>query len=667
MDSSTQSPQLAAALVCLAKGWWVFPLFEKTKRPHSELAPNGFNSSSNDPAQIHEWWTKAPRANVGIDLGRSNLTVLDFDHGRPPAELNLPETLLVNTSRGTHVYFTGVSEQGNMFFKDEHVGEIKSAGGYVLSAYSIHPDGPEYSVAHRAAIAPLPTDLLPRLKSTKAQAHEEIVRDAAGLVPHGQIHNWMLREAGRLRGLGLGEEGIRVALRELVEKNCAPPIDWSKVDTMAKSICNFPEGRPTELLFTQASQTAVSLAPPPEIDTNEAASRPVFPLWALKGTSIYENLIEPAVSTSQKHAEFIAMPAIQLFLNYLSGHITLGIRRMNLNIFVGLISPYGEFFKSTSCTLAQEYFNFIGMSFATGRDTKSADNKIAISQAGSPEGFGIQMQKMNAKHAILFNDELGKFVAKAGIESSAFSSDLLSWYGSAHFGNNTTNPKNAFNFQAGDYCFGWLWATTDRGFNRHWPRLAGISSGLEDRMFFVVSPAEPKPAAPYQDPSYQERAVRTRQLVDKAINQGKFEFDSPETFAQKVKGLDPRSIDLAAKLCVYFAIDMGSTVVDDEHIERAMALVEYRNQAAAFLAPIEADNKEGRLQKEITRELQQNRGKISYRSLCLNLDYKRYGTYEWDRAYKGLLKVGDICEFFEERTPGKRATRMVGLVKQEDE
>jgi bifunctional DNA primase/polymerase-like protein len=666
MDS-TQSNQLTAALVCLDKGWWVFPLFEKTKKPHSELAPNGFNSSSNDPAQIREWWTKSPRANVGIDLGKSNLTVLDFDRGRPPAELNLPETLLVNTSRGTHVYFSGVSEQGNMFFKDEHVGEIKSVGGYVLSAYSIHPDGPEYSVAHRAAIVPLPEDLLSRLKSTKTQTHTEVQRDAAGLIPHGQIHNWMLREAGRLRGLGLGEEGIRVALRELVEKNCAPPINWEKVDTMAKSICNFPEGRPTELLFTQASQTAVSLAPPPEIDASTAATRPEFPIWALKGTSIYEELVAPAIATSSKHAEFIAMPAIQIFLNYLSGRLKIGLRSSNLNIFVGLISPYGDFFKSTSCELAMNYFNFIGLLLHAGRDTKSADNKIAVTQAGSPEGFGIQMQRMNAKHAILFNDELGKFVSKAGIESSAFSSDLLSWYGSAPFGNNTTNPKNAFNFQAGDYTFSWLWATTDRGFNRHWPKLAGISSGLEDRMFFVVSPEKPKPAAPYQDPVYVERAVRTRQLIDKAVNQEKFEFDSPDTFAQKVKGLNPRSIDLAQKLAVYFAVDMGATAIDDEHIERAIALVQYRNQAAAFLSPIEADTKEGRLQKEIIRELQQNCGKISYRAICKNLDYQRYGTFEWDRAYKGLLKAEIICEFFEDRTPGKRATRMTGLVKQEDE
>jgi hypothetical protein len=81
-------------------------------------------------------------------------------------------------------------------------------------------------------------------------ATQELPRNSDGLIPHGSIHPFILREAGKLRNLGLGEEAIRVALHELVDKNCAPPIDWSKVDTMAKSICSFPEGTP-EILFNQ--------------------------------------------------------------------------------------------------------------------------------------------------------------------------------------------------------------------------------------------------------------------------------------------------------------------------------------------------------------------------------------------------------------------------------
>ena len=98
-----------------------------------------------------------------------------------------------------------------------------------------------------------------------------------------------------------------------------------------------------------------------------------------------------------------------------------------------------------------------------------------------------------------------------------------------------------------------------------------------------------------------------------------------------------------------------------------MNLVDYRNQSAAYLEPIEADNVEGRLFKEIIRELRQNRGKMSYRDLCLNLDYSRHGLRLWHQVYHGMVNHGDIMEFQEARTPGKRTTRMVGLVKYEED
>src|SRR6266704_4248606 len=111
-----QSLQLSVAQICLEKGWYVFRLGEKSKQPDSELAANGVKSASNNSVQMYEWWTKRPNANIGIDLGLINLTVLDFYKGEPPVELNLPETLRVKTSRGTHVYFQGLSAQGQMFF-----------------------------------------------------------------------------------------------------------------------------------------------------------------------------------------------------------------------------------------------------------------------------------------------------------------------------------------------------------------------------------------------------------------------------------------------------------------------------------------------------------------------------------------------------------------------
>jgi hypothetical protein len=541
---------------------------------------------------------------------------------------------------------------------------------YVVSANSIHPDSGEPYVALRdEPIVEAPDWLINWLMSQKvekkASAVEDVPRNEAGLVPHGSLHGYLLHHAGKLRAMGLGQSNIESSLLELVHANGQPPIDDTKVRQMAKSICaNYAAGTDKTLAMTQAPAVP-TLPQTAEIDTTEAAVRPTFPEWVMHGTSLYTGLIEPALQTSSKHGEFIMMPSVLMMLNYLSGRVRVGFHK-NLNIFVGLISPYGQFFKSSSCTLAQQYFESMGLCLEYSKSMKAAGEQTVVMQAGSPEGFGSVMNGINGQHAVLFNDELGKFVSKAGIDSSAFSSDLLTWYGAANFSNNTKAAKDRFNFPAGTYTFSWLWATTDRGFNRHWPKLAGISSGLEDRMFYVVSPEKPKPTTPYRDPIIGPGALRTRQLIDQAVAQQSFDFEDFEGYAQTVSGMDARSMDLVLKLAFYFTVDLGRKMIDADAIERAVALVQYRNQAAKFLAPIEADNPQGRLQKEIIRELQQHRGKMTYRELCRNLDYTRYGLDVWQRAYRTMLTEGIIGEFPEATTPGKRPAKMVGLLKMDD-
>ncbi len=337
---------LEIALRCAKVGWWIFPLGIKSKLPDASLAPHGFKSASNDPEQIKKWWTASPDANIGIDLGRSNLTVLDFDKGVPPVELGLQDKFQVSTSRGTHVYFVGLSKQGDIYLNGAHIGEVKSEGGYVLAPFSQHPDGPIYTVTVTTDITPLPDGLVERLrperKSSPTLEGEKI--------PRGQHDIELTRIAGKLRQAGMEEDSIYDALVEVCEKRCENyGSDYREMCLkIAHSVCHYPVLN-TDLVLTQSagvSQTA-QVAAVPEIDTSESAERPVFPYWALEGTSLYGGLVKPAIASSSKHAEFIAMPAIQMMMNYLSGRVRIG-QHTNFNIFVGLISPYGQFFKSSS-------------------------------------------------------------------------------------------------------------------------------------------------------------------------------------------------------------------------------------------------------------------------------------------------------------------------------
>ena len=67
-----------AALAYARLGYRVLPLPPGEKRPHGGLVPHGLKEATDDPAIIRAWWTRVPRAGVGI-LAPAGGLVLDFD------------------------------------------------------------------------------------------------------------------------------------------------------------------------------------------------------------------------------------------------------------------------------------------------------------------------------------------------------------------------------------------------------------------------------------------------------------------------------------------------------------------------------------------------------------------------------------------------------------
>jgi hypothetical protein len=646
MDSITQSYQLASALVCVEKGWFVFPLGEKSKIPDTEFAPNGFKSASNDIAQIREWWTKKPNANIGIDLGRSNLTVLDFDKGKPPVELNLPETLCANTSRGIHVYLQGVSKQGDMYFNGLHLGEIKSAGGYTLAPFSIHPDGSTYTIAIKAAVAYIPDGLIDRLRPTqKDVVQDETPRDSRGQVPHGQIHNFLLSHAGRLRSIGLSADAIEVSLLEIAHNQCAPPIDESKIKLLANSICNFPPGQVTDLILTQNPQSTQSTVEPEELPTFDENPYPKFPHYVMEGTSIYENFVKPICDLNERVDYLMFLPAMIMLLNYIGPKVEVEnfSEKFKGSIYAVLIGRKGKTHKSESVKDAMNYFNYAGALQHFSKDTKAAEGKTVVWTAGSPEGLGVNMQKTNCRNALLFYDELSKLVNKAGVESSALVSDLLTMYESGKFDNSIKSTKESFSLAPDTYCTSLIACTTDKKFSTLWSRLAGSDTGLDDRFFFILQPEElPKPRLK-AGVLWQPGAIETKKLLDKAILQQKFSFEDNSPL-NKLNEIDPRYANRAEKWALAIAVDLGLDVIDGECVERGVDIVKYEIAVKKYLKSYEATTREGQIQQEIRRQLELAKGQMSRRDLYRKLNADKHGTSLWSSSYGGLIKNGIIRE-----------------------
>lgn len=167
-----------AAHAYAEQGIPVFPLAPRDKMP---CVPRGFYSATTDLDQIQDWWSRWPRANIGIATGKpSGFWVLDIDprhggllsleilerHARDwGAVVPLHQTLRQLTGGGgIHLVYQMPVQPGadppNGAFADYQGIDLKKGGGYVLGPPSIHPSGMAYQWQDDVLPAPFPRAVL---------------------------------------------------------------------------------------------------------------------------------------------------------------------------------------------------------------------------------------------------------------------------------------------------------------------------------------------------------------------------------------------------------------------------------------------------------------------------------------------------------------------------
>ena len=78
VEQTATAPDLGPAALWYAQTllWPVFPLRPSDKAP---LTQHGFKDSSNDREQIIAWWTRWPKANIGLPTGRTEQGGIGWD------------------------------------------------------------------------------------------------------------------------------------------------------------------------------------------------------------------------------------------------------------------------------------------------------------------------------------------------------------------------------------------------------------------------------------------------------------------------------------------------------------------------------------------------------------------------------------------------------------
>ena len=155
-NQAIPSSFLDYALAYAARGWRVFPLSERSKKPVARS--NGFCDATTDAERIRRYWTARPLHNVGIATGRvSGLLVVDLDPKHDGVSNfqqivkergGLTQGPTVRTgSGGLHLYFKlpdGAPPIGCSAGQIAPGVDVRCDGGYVVAAGSVHPDGPLY-------------------------------------------------------------------------------------------------------------------------------------------------------------------------------------------------------------------------------------------------------------------------------------------------------------------------------------------------------------------------------------------------------------------------------------------------------------------------------------------------------------------------------------------
>ena len=273
-DAFSDADMLAWALRYARAGRAVFPLHTPSadascscrkadcrspgKHPRT---PRGVKDATADEAQVRAWWGRWPEANIGVATGRaSNFVALDVDvrHGGDAslAELfdahgGVPATAEVVTGGGGfHLLFEhpGVPFKNSSSVLGEGL-DVKTDGGYVVAAPSLHASGRRYEWRSAMRPAPLPAWLLELLTAAANETHPRRSPKRrggppgapGGAIPSGSRNDRLFRLACALRGNGAGYEEIEAAVFEAYEARCEkqPLISAEELRSIARSATRY--------------------------------------------------------------------------------------------------------------------------------------------------------------------------------------------------------------------------------------------------------------------------------------------------------------------------------------------------------------------------------------------------------------------------------------------
>lgn len=374
------------------------------------------------------------------------------------------------------------------------------------------------------------------------------------------------------------------------------------------------------------------------------SSSPLFPQAGYIGVladfaDLYAQHYEPP-------KEFFYVDALALVGAALSGRLRVEIGLpCQPRLYLNKIARSGWDRKSTSTRFAEK---FVRKALGDGPGTPEI-----LRGVGSAEGLAKALAE--SRRIALLSDELRRFEAKAGIQSSALLPMVNELFELNHYQNRTKDQ----NLTVEDGHLTFISNSTEET----WQSLHGASEfadiGFLNRMFLVHGSASKRIARPVS-PAAQQVQLLVQNLAAKfaALPQLKpdgtvareivlpFTSSAGAAWDRWYCGL-PLSAETARldtigpRLMAVLAFSAGKPEVDDDVMAATLALLEYQRGVRAACAPIVAENPAAKVEEKIRRALD-TYGPLSERDLRRHTHADRDGLELFGRALSRLEEAKEI-------------------------
>jgi hypothetical protein len=395
-------------------------------------------------------------------------------------------------------------------------------------------------------------------------------------------------------------------------------------------------GKESEVSKTQTSRDEAT------DDTENECELPAFPEWVISGAAgefarLYSSSLESPI-------EFFYMSFLTCLGSVCADRLTLATALYpQPRLYVVLLGESADERKSTAIAKASDLFK----EFFSSNISESLRNYGYYFResygVGSAEGLQNVLDETNK--VLLCIDELKAFIGKCKAPGSV----LLPAVNTLFERNESENRTKTTNIVLHDVYLSFLAASTVKTYEEVWDSTF-TNIGLPNRLFLVPGKGQRRFSIPGEISMDKKTEIMlllsgVLHLVEQVrvlpITESAYaKYD--QWYMNREQSVHSRRLDTyALRLASLLAVNDYKTEVDEETIDKVLALVNWQYPVRMLYDPIDADGKVARLEEKIRRNLK-TRGPLSERDVRRFTNADKDGLWAFQIAVQNLRRAGDV-------------------------